>query len=116
LPEFEPRAFPAPATSTFLPDLLKLARLTREEFREIFRGSPVKRTKWQGLVRNACIALGNARLARENPAYSEVLRALEELRDSAEPAVAESARWALSRIQPRGGAREGRDPASTGVP
>jgi epoxyqueuosine reductase len=113
-PEFEPRAFPGSQArpSAFVPDLLKLARLTREEFREVFRGSPVKRTKWRGLVRNACIALGNTGLTPEHPAYREVLSTLETLEGSAEPLVAESARWARSRIQPGGG----RDQALTGVP
>ena len=38
--------------------------MNEEQFRAIFRGSPVKRTKWRGLMRNACIALGNSALAR----------------------------------------------------
>jgi hypothetical protein len=34
-----------------------LAEMTEEEFREQFRGSPVKRTKWRGLMRNVAAAL-----------------------------------------------------------
>lgn len=48
----------------YAPELERLASLTQEEFSRIFRGSAVKRAKWRGLVRNACIALGNSRIAR----------------------------------------------------
>ena len=39
--------------------LVELLQLTPERFREIFRGTGVKRTKLAGLLRNACIAAGN---------------------------------------------------------
>ncbi len=48
--------------SLFSPSLEWLASLSEDEFRELFRGSAIKRTKWRGLVRNACIALGNSGL------------------------------------------------------
>jgi len=38
------------------PELLWLLSLSEEEFRQKFRGSAVRRAKWRGLVRNACIA------------------------------------------------------------
>jgi epoxyqueuosine reductase len=41
------------------PQLEWLLALTEEEFAETFRGSAMRRAKWQGLVRNACIAAGN---------------------------------------------------------
>jgi len=53
-----------PRKSLFLPRLEWLAAMDEMEFRRIFRGSPIKRTKWRGLVRNACIALGNSDLHR----------------------------------------------------
>src|SRR5262249_51885297 len=84
--------------SLFLPDLLWLANLTEAQFRESFRVSPVKRTKWRGLVRNACIALGNSGAKPGALAYAEILRTLRRLAQSGEPVIAESARWALSRI------------------
>jgi epoxyqueuosine reductase len=34
-----------------------LLAMTEEEFREKFRGSPAKRAKWRGLVRNVVAAL-----------------------------------------------------------
>jgi epoxyqueuosine reductase len=114
--EFQPRVFPrlaegpspelaAPATagadeeSLFLPRLEWLAALNEEQFRAMFRGSPVKRTKWRGLVRNACIALGNSAPALDSRRYESICTLLTRLSSSSEPAIAESAQWALSRIQ-----------------
>jgi epoxyqueuosine reductase len=108
IPQFQPRQFSddsesvAEGTSLFRPELLKLANLSEGEFREKFRGSPVKRAKWRGLVRNACIALGNSGRRPLSAAYPEALRALRKLSESSDSAIAESARWALSRIQPGG--------------
>ena len=101
LAEFKPRTLStaAAADSLFHPKLARLASMTEEEFRETFRGSPIKRTKWRGLVRNACIALGNTGSSLKPQARGEITQLLEKLRDSPEPAIAESAEWALSRIQ-----------------
>ena len=87
------------ADSLYLPRLERLASLTEEEFRRIFRGSPVKRTKWRGLVRNACVALGNSGVRKGTPAYRRVVALLERLQASPEPWIAESALWARSRIE-----------------
>jgi len=73
--------------------------MREEEYREFFRGSAIKRTKWKGLVRNACIVLGNAKVAPDAPERGRILALLQRLAGSAEPAIAESARWALRRIQ-----------------
>jgi epoxyqueuosine reductase len=106
LPEFKPRAFAglrgAPDETLFLPELLRIANLTQEQFRETFRGSPVKRTKWQGLVRNACIALGNQGAEQVSESHREITQALRSLSECSEPVIAESAGWALSRIQAKG--------------
>ena len=104
LVEFQPRAFAAGESesepdSLYLPDLLKIANLSREKFQETFRGSPVKRTKWQGLVRNACIALGNAPITPGTASYREVETTLKRLCQSDDSVISESARWALLRIQ-----------------
>jgi epoxyqueuosine reductase len=109
LAEFKPRALAAVDGTTgeetlFLPDLLKIARLTQEQFRELFRNSPIKRTKWQGLVRNACIALGNQSVQPDSRAYREISGTLQSLAECSDPVIAESARWALSRIQAQGNA------------
>ena len=82
----------------FLPRLEWLAGMSEEEFRRFFRGSPIKRTKWRGLVRNACIALGNTSLRRGTAEYVRIVTLLQQLSASPELLIAESARWALSRI------------------
>ncbi len=109
LAEFKPRAFAgidgAPDETLFLPELLRIANLTQEQFRELFRGSPVKRSKWQGLVRNACIALGNQGAEQVSESHREITQALRSLRECSEPVIAESAGWALSRIQAKGNAK-----------
>ena len=111
IPQFQPRVFPAsdenrggtsppPQDESFLlPRLEWITQLTEADFRELFRGSPIKRTKWRGLVRNACIALGNSGLASGTAAHSRVSALLERLASSPEKIVAESAQWAISRIQ-----------------
>jgi epoxyqueuosine reductase len=111
--EFQPRSVPVEMSakespggevqsredSLYLPRLEWLAALTEEEFRRLFRGSPMKRTKWRGLVRNACLALGNSRVRRGTPAHRRVTKLLERLKGSPEPLIAESALWAMSRIE-----------------
>ena len=115
-PEFQPRTFPQPTRgqsnelmdaveegakeeSLFLPRLGWLAAMSEKQFRTVFRGSPVKRTKWRGLLRNACIALGNSAPAHGSEEHKRICTLLARLSDSCEPLVAESAQWALSRIQ-----------------
>jgi epoxyqueuosine reductase len=85
--------------SLFLPRLEWLAGMDETEFRRTFRGSAIKRTKWRGLVRNACIALGNAELHSGTPAHHRISELLKRLSASDDPIIAESALWALSRIQ-----------------
>jgi epoxyqueuosine reductase len=111
IPQFQPRVFPQTEenfTSTSLPPqdeslyrpgLEWLLGLSEAEFRELFRGSPVKRAKWRGLIRNACIALGNSGLRPGTADHHRISDRLERLAASADQVLAESARWALSRIQ-----------------
>ena len=82
----------------YAPELERLASLTQEEFSRIFRGSAVKRAKWRGLVRNACIALGNSRIARGSEAYTRIVPLLEHLAVCDDSLFAEHARWALQRL------------------
>jgi epoxyqueuosine reductase len=63
-----------------------------EEFRRTFRGSPVKRAKLIGLLRNAAIAMGNSGDRRHLPR-------LRELAQHENPTVAEHARWAIARLE-----------------
>jgi len=109
--QFQPKVFssleenhagtslPSQDESLFLPRLEWLAGLNESDFHELFRGSPIKRTKWRGLVRNACIALGNSAVRRGTASHARISALLERLAGSREQVIAESARWALSRIQ-----------------
>jgi epoxyqueuosine reductase len=86
--------------SLFAPELEWLASLSEVEFREVFRNSAVKRTKWRGLVRNACVALGNAASAMGPQSRDRIADLLHRLAASGDELIAEHARWALMRIQP----------------
>ena len=96
LPNFQPRR--REEHSLFSPELEWLISLTEEEFRAVFRGSPVKRAKWRGLVRNACIAIGNSGLRPDEPRYGEICARLSELGASGDAILAEHAQWALDRL------------------
>jgi epoxyqueuosine reductase len=85
--------------SLLLPRLEWLAALEEAEFRRLFRSSAIQRTKWRGIVRNACIALGNAELHRGTSVHQRISDLLRRLSSSADVVIAESALWALSRIQ-----------------
>jgi epoxyqueuosine reductase len=120
--EFAPRSFygstsatpgkvpPTARQSLLQPDLEWLASMSETEFREVFGGSSIKRTKWRGIVRNACIALGNSNVTPDNPAYARIRATLNRLAESPEIHVMESAQWALSRIQ----SQESKHPAGQG--
>jgi epoxyqueuosine reductase len=111
IPQFQPRIFPLPEEawtdtshtlqdeSLYLPRLEWLLGLNEADFPELFRGSPVKRTKWRGLIRNACIALGNSGVRPGMADHGRISSLLDRLAASEDQVLAESARWALSRIQ-----------------
>jgi epoxyqueuosine reductase len=86
VPEFAPRP------GLVNPALAWLAEMSVEEFRETFRGSPVRRTKRSGLRRNAAIAMANS-------GNRDFIPLLEELTHDEDELVAESARWAKARLQ-----------------
>jgi epoxyqueuosine reductase len=88
--------------SLFMPELEWLASFTQKDFSEIFRGSAVKRAKWRGLMRNACVALGNAQIDRTSDTYRRVTLQLSLLADSDDALIAEHARWALARLALQG--------------
>jgi epoxyqueuosine reductase len=76
------------------PALEWLAEMSAEEFREKFRGSPIRRTKRTGIRRNAAIAMGNSGDQR-------FVAVLEKLAADDDPVVAESARWAMNKLSRR---------------
>jgi epoxyqueuosine reductase len=98
LEEFEPRRADS-GKSLLEPDLEWLAGITEEEFRMVFRGSAMKRAKWKGLVRNACNALGNADLSGDAERRERIVTLMKRLVNSGEKSIAESAQWALGRIE-----------------
>ncbi len=75
------------------PDLDALAALDDRGFRDVFAGSPVKRTGRNRFVRNVAIAIGNSRRPR-------LAAALLPLLDDASPLVRGAAVWALARLDP----------------
>jgi epoxyqueuosine reductase len=81
----------APRDGLHVPDLIGLLALTEEEFRRRFRGSPIRRAKRRGLLRNVAVALGNSQSREAVPA---LVRAL----DDNEPLVRAHVAWALGRI------------------
>lgn len=83
--EFQPRG------GLVNPALEWLAGLTVEEFRDNFRGSPIRRAKRTGLRRNAVIAMGNSGNRRFVPT-------LEKLATDEDPVVAEHANWAARKL------------------
>ncbi|MGC1107411.1 MAG: tRNA epoxyqueuosine(34) reductase QueG [Candidatus Acidiferrales bacterium] len=102
-------AVPAEDPSLFMPALEWLVSLAEDEFRHIFRASPVKRAKWRGLLRNACVAIGNSRIACELRSYHHIVSRLEELARSNDAILAEHADWALTQLRASSQAQVSRD-------
>jgi epoxyqueuosine reductase len=86
--EFQPRE------GLVNPALEWLAEMNAEQFREKFRGSPIRRTKRAGLRRNAAIAMGNSGDQR-------FVTVLEKLAADDDVVVAESATWAMNKLSRR---------------
>jgi epoxyqueuosine reductase len=99
LKEFRPRKG-TNGTELLWPSLNGIVEMDQAEYRKAFQNSAVKRAKWAGLIRNACIALGNtkAATAKGQNSSEEQLRKLSKSQIST---IAESADWALERIQQR---------------
>jgi epoxyqueuosine reductase len=102
VPAFQPREITEAGKSLAAPELEWLGSLSQQEFSAIFRGSAVKRAKWRGLVRNACVALGNSSLAVGEEQHARALRLLERLASSDDRLISEHARWALARLTQSG--------------
>jgi epoxyqueuosine reductase len=82
---------PAFEARHFAPALEDLAALSLEEFREVFRSSPIQRAKYTGFLRNVAIAMGNSGQAKFREPLTQLTAFSDEL-------VAEHARWALERL------------------
>ncbi len=81
-----------PRPGLHAPELIPLLRLTEEEFKTRFRGSPILRAKRRGFLRNVCVALGNLGRVEAVPPLVEALAS------DPEPLVRAHAAWALGRI------------------
>ncbi len=87
-PEFQP------APGRFAPGLETLVNLKPDEFRLYFSGSPVRRARYTGFLRNVAVAMGNSGAAR----FREPLQ---RLADSEEEIIREHAIWALRQLTPK---------------
>jgi epoxyqueuosine reductase len=76
------------------PDLIELLSLTPEGFKRRFAGTPILRTKRRGVLRNACVALGNI-------GDVSALPALRKAAEDPEALIAEHATWAIGEITGR---------------
>jgi epoxyqueuosine reductase len=85
-------AIPSPMDSLAPADLVELLQLDDEGFRARYRRTPLWRAKRRGVLRNACLVLGNQ---RHRPAAA----ALEALARDPEPLLQNAARWALDQLQ-----------------
>ncbi|MGB0670008.1 MAG: tRNA epoxyqueuosine(34) reductase QueG [Rhodospirillales bacterium] len=85
-----------PRGQTALPRLADLADLDDAAFRQVFAGSPIKRTGRDRFLRNLAAAVGNS----DDPALLETAR---KLAADASPLVADAGRWAVARLDPPGG-------------
>jgi epoxyqueuosine reductase len=86
-------AFSAPPSSVGMP-LRDYLSLSDDEFRVVFRNSPIKRIKRRGFLRNVCVALGNIGGPSDLPALERAAAGPEEL-------IAEHAKWAIQQIRSR---------------
>jgi epoxyqueuosine reductase len=75
-----------------VPSLLDLMALDDDGFRKRFKGTPMKRAKRRGLLRNVAVALGNWGDAAAVPVLERALH-------DPEPLIREHAAWALDVIR-----------------
>lgn len=76
------------------PQLVELLTLDQEQFTARYQGRAIMRAKRDGLVRNACVALGNAGTGADFPSLVTAL-------EDASPLVREHAAWALGEMASR---------------
>ena len=81
-----------PRAELSAPRLADLAMLDDADFRQVFSGSPIKRTGRERFVRNVIIAIANS----GDKSFVEVLRTR---LDDTSAIVTEAARWAFDRLQ-----------------
>lgn len=82
----------APRPELVNPSLDWLAAMDAEEFRTVFRGSPIKRAKLAGVRRNVVTAMGNS-------GRLEFVPTLQQLAGDDDTTVADHAQWALRQLE-----------------
>jgi epoxyqueuosine reductase len=94
LPLREAAFRPRPAVAGKAAPILarELLAMSDEEFRIVFKGSPMKRAKLRGLKRNASVVLGNVGTAENVDVLTLAL-------DHPDPLVREHAAWALAHLE-----------------
>jgi len=80
-----------PRPQTMSPELSDIIALDDLSFREMFQGSPIKRSGRNRIVRNALIAIGNSGDAGLKDAAAKLL-------DDEDDAVREAAAWAVNKL------------------
>ncbi len=89
--------------AVFAMPLREMLKMSDDEFRLLFRKSPIKRIKRPAFIRNVCVVLGNIGTEEDLPALGEAAR-------DEHPLIAEHAQWAIEEIKQR--LREGCLPLS----
>jgi epoxyqueuosine reductase len=87
IPEFQ-----AESESQIWLDIPRIISLSVGEFKEKFKQTPVLRAKRNGLVRNACVVLGNTRLEEAIPHLTRIFQ------EEPDPLIRCHAAWGLGRI------------------
>jgi epoxyqueuosine reductase len=92
------RKAPSGTVEPVLPDVLELRGmlvLTRDQYRERFKGTALERTGFDGIRRNAAIVLGNRGTS------GDLLALQAALRTELPPVVREAVMWAIEQIETR---------------
>jgi epoxyqueuosine reductase len=76
------------------PSLTEELSISAQEFNQRFKGTPVKRAKRRGYLRNVAVALGNTGDMHALPVLQNAL-------NHEEPMVREHAKWAIEKIEER---------------
>jgi epoxyqueuosine reductase len=71
---------------------VKLLNMDEATFRAHYRHTPLWRAKRRGVIRNACLVLGNQ-------GYRPAIAALEKLLGDRESIIQSAARWALEKLR-----------------
>ena len=89
-----------PRERLLAPELYWLLSLSEQEFRQTFSHNAIRRAKWRGLIRNACVAAGNlaGKYAAAAPERLQIRKRLSKLAESSDPLIAEHAAWAMARF------------------